>query len=95
MVVKFLVFLFFIYSVSSRNIQWNFNANKATQPTATLTPEKIHLNIHENSYSAEDIYKSINECVEKCMLNLQQHSKKNTFDDGRDNCIQTQCRFYQ
>jgi len=101
MLVKFHCLLFiilFISSVSSRNVQLNFNRsndNKADQSITTLAPEKIHLNINENSYSAEDKYKYINECVQKCMENRPQQPKTNSFANGRDNCIQTQCRFYQ
>ncbi|CAF1000340.1 unnamed protein product [Adineta steineri] len=92
MIAKFycllLIITFIISSVSSRTIQ----------DTTTTVSEVIHLNIHENSYSAEDKYKLINECVQKCMENnpkqLQQ-GKANVFSTGRDNCIQLQCRFYQ
>jgi hypothetical protein len=93
MVVKFhclLLIISIIYSVSSRNIQWP-NDNQNVQLTTTAAPERVHLNINEHGYSAEDEYKYINECVEKCL----QQSNKKSFGDGRDNCIQTQCRVYQ
>ena len=77
----FLIF-FLIGSILSRNID--------------ETSEKVHLDIHENGYSADDKYKYINECVQKCMQNSQPtQKKKNIFDNGRDNCIQTQCRIYR
>jgi hypothetical protein len=96
MVVKFHCLLFiilFIGSVSSRNVQ--FNGKSLSASATTLPPEKIHLTIHENSYSAEDKYKYINGCVQKCMQNQQPQPKKNIFNDGRDDCIRTQCRISQ
>jgi hypothetical protein len=56
---------------------------------------KIHLEIHENGYSAEDKYKYINECISKCMDNHQQGLEKLIFVFRRDHCIQTQCRIYE
>ena len=90
-----LFIVFFISSVISRNIQFNFLENKGIQSTTTFTSERIHLKIHEISYSSEDIHKYINECVQKCMENRQVKSKKNIFGNSRDNCIQLQCRVYE
>ena len=41
-----------------------------------MAPEKIHLNINEHSYSAEDKYKYINECIEKCLQSLPTESRE-------------------
>ncbi len=90
MVVHFhylLLVILLIYSVSSRNVQSNFNQSNANK--------KIHLNIHENSYSADDKYKYINECITKCLENNQQKLKKTIFEINKDHCIQTQCRINQ
>jgi hypothetical protein len=73
--------------VSSRNIKW------AESPT--LPSRKIHINIHENGYSADEKYKYINECVAKCLENRQQGLREDSFDIFRDHCIQTQCRIYE
>jgi len=59
------------------------------------TMGKIHLNIREHSYSAEDKYKYINECITKCMENHPQELKKNNFFVIKDQCIQIQCRIYE
>jgi len=90
MVVNFhylLLVILLIYSVSSRNVQSNFNQSNANK--------KIHLNIHENSYSADDKYKYINECITKCLENNQEKLKKTIFEINKDHCIQTQCRINQ
>ena len=92
MVGKFHCLLFIILLitfVSSRNVQ--FDGESPAIPASG----KVHLNIHENGYSADDKYKYINECVQKCMQNHGEQSKKSVFDNGRDNCIQTQCRIYE
>ena len=82
-------------SVISRNIQFNFLKNKDLQSITTFTPERIHLKIHEISYSSEDIHKYINQCVRQCIENRQVKSERKIFDNGRDNCIQLQCRVYE
>jgi hypothetical protein len=94
MVGKFHCLLFtilLIAFVSSRNVQFDGNKNLESIPTSG----KVHLNIHENGYSADEKYKYINECVQKCMQNRGQQSKTSVLDNGRDNCIQTQCRIYE
>ena len=100
MIMKFYCLFFIlglIASVSCRSLQFNINTSDEPVSATTLAPEKIHITIHENSYTAEDEYKYINECVQKCMENRpqKQQSKSNAFDAGRDNCIQIQCRIYQ
>jgi hypothetical protein len=59
------------------------------------TMGKMHLNIREHSYSAEDKYKYIMECITKCMENYSQESKPNNFFVIKDQCIQIQCRIYE
>ncbi|UJR26866.1 hypothetical protein I4U23_008177 [Adineta vaga] len=101
MIMKFYCLLFLIgliSSVTSRSLQLNVNKPKEPLSTTTLAPEILHLTVHENSYTAEEEYKYINDCVQKCMENhsqQQQQSKSKAFDTGRDNCIQLQCRIYQ
>ncbi|CAF2437885.1 unnamed protein product [Rotaria sp. Silwood2] len=102
MVVKYyclLVIIFIISSISSENVGLNLswlNKDKNTQSVTTLPPETIHLTMHETSYSTEEKIKYINGCIKKCMETRQQRRKKrDLFDNGRDTCIQTQCRIYE
>jgi len=81
MIVKLHYLLFIIVLIYSVNIQ--------------STIGKVHLEIHEHSYSAEDKYKYINECITKCMENHRQESEKNSFLVIKDQCIQVQCRIYE
>ena len=57
-------------------------------PTVPLT---IHLTIREKSYSPEEKYQYIQSCVEKCLA----MKSKDVSIDGRNNCLQRQCRIYQ
>ncbi|CAF1183711.1 unnamed protein product [Rotaria sordida] len=88
-----------ISSILSPTVGFNFpriNNNKNIQSVTTLPPETIHLTMHENSYSTEEKIKYIMECINKCMENRQQQPKKgNIIDNGRDTCIQRQCRIYE
>lgn len=90
-----LVVVGLLSSVSSRSIAWSTSASTAASPATTLAPLAVHLDVHETSYSSEEKYKYINECVRKCMANHPPASKPSMLDTGRDNCIQLQCRIYQ
>ncbi|CAF1044450.1 unnamed protein product [Rotaria sp. Silwood1] len=102
MVVKYyylLVIIFMISSILSENIGFNLpslNNGKIIQSDTILSPETIHLTVHETSYSTEEKIKYINGCIKQCMETRQQRRKKrDLFDNGRDTCIQTQCRIYE
>jgi hypothetical protein len=89
----FLLVLFFVGSVASRNLGL-FNAKHDDLLTSTLTPEQVHLTVNEHGYSPEEEYQYIQQCVEKC-LQTRPESKSNRLDNGRDNCIQIHCRIYE
>lgn len=99
MIANYFCFVFILlltiqFTLQSR-VPWPISNNKNLQPTTTEAPRKVHLTMHETSYSTEEKVKYINECVEKCMQNHRQKTKRDLFDTGRDNCIQLQCRIYE
>ena len=56
-------------------------------PTTTASSHRIHWSMKETSYSAQDKYHYIQECVKQCMT-----MKMGPSFSGRDNCLQSHCR---
>ena len=94
MVAKFawyyLLLISLVYVVSSRAVPFPPGQENHLTLSTTSAPAMLHLNIHERSYSAQEKYQYIQDCVEKCL-----QMKSNRLGSGRDTCIQTQCRFTQ